>query len=85
MPSVAVVMVTTPQEVALADVRRAIQMFEEMNIGICGIVENMSYFSCSHSRERIAIFGSGGGETLSRETGLPLLGSIPIDKVWKTT
>ena len=79
IPSVAVVMVTTPQEVALADVRRAIQMFEEMNIRICGIVENMSYFSCSHSQERIAIFGSGGGETLSRETGLPLLGSIPID------
>lgn len=79
MPSVAVVIVTTPQEVALADVRRAIHMFEEMNIGICGIVENMSYYSCSHSQERIAIFGSGGGETLSRETGLPLLGSIPID------
>ena len=79
MPSVAVVMVTTPQEVALADVRRAIHMFEEMNIDICGIVENMSYYSCSHSLERIAIFGSGGGETLSRETGLPLLSSIPID------
>jgi ATP-binding protein involved in chromosome partitioning len=79
IPSVSVVMVTTPQEVALADVRRAIHMFEEMNIGICGIVENMSYYSCSHSKERIAIFGSGGGETLSRETGLPLLGSIPID------
>jgi len=79
IPGVAVVIVTTPQEVALSDVRRAIHMFEEMNIGICGIVENMSYFSCSHSQERIAIFGSGGGETLSRETGLPLLGSIPID------
>ncbi len=79
IPSVAVVMVTTPQEVALADVRRAIHMFEEMNIRICGIVENMSYFRHGDSQERIAIFGSGGGETLSRETGLPLLGSIPID------
>jgi ATP-binding protein involved in chromosome partitioning len=79
VPSASVVMVTTPQEVALADVRKAIGMFKEMSISICGIVENMSYFSCSHSKERIEIFGSGGGELLSRETGVPLLGSIPID------
>jgi len=79
VPSASVVMVTTPQEVALADVRKSIGMFEEMHIEICGIVENMSYFSCGHSKERIEIFGSGGGEILSRETGLPLLGSIPID------
>jgi ATP-binding protein involved in chromosome partitioning len=79
IPSVSVIMVTTPQEVALADVRKAIWMFREMNINICGIVENMSYFSCGHSKDRIEIFGSGGGETLSRETGIPLLGSVPID------
>ena len=72
-------MVTTPQEVALADVRKAVVMFEEMKIRVCGIVENMSYFSCGHSKEKIEIFGSGGGESLSRETGIPLLGSIPID------
>jgi ATP-binding protein involved in chromosome partitioning len=79
VPSVSVLMVTTPQEVALADVRKAIGMFQEMNIKICGIVENMSYFRCGHSTERIDIFGSGGGEILSRETGIPLIGAIPID------
>lgn len=78
-PNVSVIMVTTPQEVALADVRKAIAMFAEMKISICGIVENMSYFSCGHSKEKIEIFGCVGGEILSRETGIPLLGSIPID------
>jgi ATP-binding protein involved in chromosome partitioning len=79
IPSVSIVMVTTPQEVALADVRKAIGMFNNMNIKVCGIVENMSYFSYGDSKEKIEIFGSGGGEMLSRETGIPLLGSIPID------
>jgi ATP-binding protein involved in chromosome partitioning len=50
-----------------------------MDVRICGLVENMSYFSCGHSSERIELFGSGGGEALSRETGIPLLGSIPLD------
>jgi ATP-binding protein involved in chromosome partitioning len=50
-----------------------------MSIEICGIVENMSYFSYGQSKEKIEIFGSGGGERLSKETGIPLLGSIPID------
>ncbi|NLI82700.1 MAG: Mrp/NBP35 family ATP-binding protein [Deltaproteobacteria bacterium] len=79
IPSVSVVMVTTPQEVALADVRKAIGMFRDMNIRIAGIVENMSYFLHGDSKEKIEIFGSGGGAILSRESGLPLLGSIPID------
>ncbi|NLI33343.1 MAG: Mrp/NBP35 family ATP-binding protein [Deltaproteobacteria bacterium] len=79
IPSVSVVMVTTPQEVALADVRKAVCMFRDMNIRIAGIVENMSYFIHGDSEERIEIFGSGGGATLSRESGIPLLGSIPID------
>lgn len=79
IPSAVVVMVTTPQEVALADVRKAIGMFRQMDVRICGLVENMSYFSCGHSSERIELFGSGGGEALSRETGIPLLGSIPLD------
>lgn len=79
IPAASVVMVTTPQEVALADVRKAIGMFREMHVQIRGLVENMSYYQCDHSSERIALFGSGGGETLSRETGIPLLASIPID------
>ncbi len=79
IPSSSVIIVTTPQEVALADVRKAIAMFEKMKIRIYGIVENMSYFSYGRSKEKIEIFGSGGGQSLSRETGIPLLGSIPID------
>jgi len=79
IPSVSVVVVTTPQEVALADVRKAIGMFREMSIKVAGIVENMSYFMCGHSNEKIEIFGAGGGETLSRQMDIPLLGSIPVD------
>lgn len=79
IPSVSAIIVTTPQEVALADVRKAIGMFREMHIKVAGIVENMSYFKCAHSNEKIEIFGAGGGEALSREAGIPLLGSIPID------
>lgn len=79
LPEMQVLMVTTPQEVALADVRRAVELFAKMKRPVLGFVENMSYFQSSHSTERIEIFGSGGGQALSRETGLPLLGAIPID------
>lgn len=79
IPTAAIVMVTTPQELALADVRRSIELFQKFNIGIVGLVENMSYFLCGHSEMPIEIFGRGGGEKLSEEFGLPLLGKIPID------
>ncbi|MCF6148721.1 MAG: Mrp/NBP35 family ATP-binding protein [Candidatus Kuenenia sp.] len=79
IPDVSIVIVTTPQEVALADVRKAITMFGEMNVKVLGIVENMSYFQCSHSEEKIGIFGKGGGENLSRQMDIPLLGAVPID------
>lgn len=79
IPGCHVIIVTTPQDVALADVRKAISMFTNMNVQIHGIVENMSYFRCAHSNERIEIFGKGGGEKLSRELNVPFLGSIPID------
>ena len=72
-------MITTPQEVALADVRRAIGLFNKIGQPIVGLVENMSYFICSNCTEPIEIFGHGGGERLSQETGLPLLSTIPID------
>ena len=74
-----VLMVTTPQKVAVADVRRAIRMFRTFDLNIIGLIENMSYFRCSHSPEQIEVFGSGGGEMLSQELGIPLLGSVPID------
>jgi ATP-binding protein involved in chromosome partitioning len=79
LPQCSILMVTTPQEVALADVRRSISLFKKIGQKIIGLVENMSFFLCGHSSERIDIFGSGGGERLSRETNIPLLGSIPLD------
>ncbi len=79
IPRAKILMVTTPQEVSLADVRRAITLFQRHNLQVAGLIENMSYFRCGHSTEPIQIFGSGGGEKLSRETGLPLLGAIPFD------
>ena len=79
LPAVQVLMVTTPQEAALVDVRRSIELFVKFKREILGLVENMSYFLAPDSSEPDAICGQGGGETLSRETGLPLLGAIPID------
>ncbi|SHJ29513.1 ATP-binding protein involved in chromosome partitioning [Malonomonas rubra DSM 5091] len=79
IPKAKVLMVTTPQGVALADVRRAIQMFRRYDLEIIGLVENMSYFMCGHTSEPIEIFGHGGGELLSEELDLPLLGSVPLD------
>jgi ATP-binding protein involved in chromosome partitioning len=79
IPDAEILMVTTPQKVALADVKRAISMFRKMGKEVLGIVENMSYFSCEHSDDKIEIFGEGGGAQLSRETGIPLLAKLPID------
>lgn len=79
IPHCSILMITTPQEVALADVRRAIGLFNKIEQPIVGLVENMSYFLCKDSAEPIEIFGHGGGVRLSQETGLPLLGTIPID------
>ena len=73
------IMVTTPQEVAVMDVRKAIHMFEQVKVPILGIVENMSYFIHEKSGEIISIFGKGGGEKLATEKGIPLLAAIPID------
>jgi len=79
LPGADILMVTTPQAVAVADVRRAVSMFRKIGKRVLGIVENMSYFCCEHSDDKIEIFGKGGGEALSRELSLPLLGALPID------
>jgi ATP-binding protein involved in chromosome partitioning len=79
IPEAQILMVTTPQKVALVDVKRAISMFRKMGKPILGVVENMAFFCCEHSDERIEIFGEGGGEILQRETGAPLLVQLPID------
>ena len=74
-----VVMVTTPQDVAVGDVRRGIKMFERVNTRLLGIVENMSGYACPHCHEVVDIFGAGGGARLSEEADIPLLGSVPLD------
>ena len=78
LPRAGVLIVTTPQAVALADVRKAVAMFRKLDQPILGVVENMAYFSCAHSDEKIPIFGHGGGELLSRESAVPLLVSLPF-------
>ena len=72
------VIVTTPQEVALIDARKAASMFRKVNVPISGIVENMAWFECDHG-EKYPIFGEGGGATEAARLGVPLLGQIPID------
>jgi ATP-binding protein involved in chromosome partitioning len=79
IPLGGVVMVTTPQEVALLDVRKAVAMFKKLNVPILGIVENMSDFVCPHCGERTPIFGEGGGQKIAREADVPVLAQIPID------
>ncbi len=73
------VVVTTPSLVALADVRKAIEMFRQVNVEILGVVENMSYFACPHCQGRIDVFGHGEGKHMAETFGVPFLGEIEID------
>jgi ATP-binding protein involved in chromosome partitioning len=78
IPLSGAVMVTTPQEVSLHDVRKGLAMFKRLNVPILGIVENMSHYVCPHG-DRIALFGEGGGRRLAGEWEVPLLGELPFD------
>lgn len=78
IPLHGVILVTTPQEIALMDVRRAVSMVRKMGYKPLGIVENMSYFICPGG-EKIRIFGEGGGRKLAEEEKVPFLGEVPID------
>jgi ATP-binding protein involved in chromosome partitioning len=78
-PICGVLLVTTPQQVAIADVRRSIHMFRRVGIPVLGIIENMSYLRCGHCGTPTPIFGSGGGQQLAEELQTPLLGQIPIE------
>jgi len=79
VPISGAVLVTTPQEVSLLDVDKALAMFRRLSVPVLGIVENMSGLACPHCGEMIDLFGRGGGERFAREQGLELLGTIPID------
>ena len=72
------IVVTTPQDVALADVRRGIQMFRQVNAPVLGVIENMSYHVCPGCGARADLFGHGGGATMARELGVPFLGELPL-------
>src|SRR4029077_5420618 len=72
------IIVTTPQEVSVGDALRGVKMFERVSVPVRGIVENMSWLECPHCGKPSPIFGSGGGERLANEVGLPLLGQIPL-------
>ena len=80
VPMAGAVIVTTPQQVALQDARRGLAMFNQMGVPVFGVVENMSWFTPPEQPERrYPIFGSGGGERLATEAGVPLLAQIPIE------
>lgn len=74
------IIVTTPQEVALLDVRKAMHLFKQVKIPIFGLVENMSYFPHPDTKEPIYLFGKGGGRRLAEEAAVPFLGEIPLDQ-----
>jgi len=73
------VIVTTPQEVSLSDVRRSIEFCRALNLPVLGVIENMSGFICPDCGHRTDLFGSGGGEAMAKEMGVPFLGRIPIE------
>lgn len=73
------VIVSTPQDLALIDARKAIAMFQKVNVPILGLIENMSYFECPHCHERSEIFAHGGAEQEAKKLGVAFLGAIPLD------
>jgi Mrp family chromosome partitioning ATPase len=79
IPDARAIIVTTPQEVALADVRKSISFCRTVKLEIFGLVENMSGLACPHCGEKIDLFGSGGGERTATDMGIRFLGRIPID------
>ncbi len=79
IPGVKAVVVTTPQAVALADVRKSINFCKQVKMEIVGVVENMSGFVCPHCHETADIFSNGGGEKTARDFDLPFLGKVPMD------
>jgi len=79
IPEAQAIIVTTPQEVALADVRKSISFCRTVKLEIFGLVENMSGLACPHCGEKIDLFGAGGGERTATEMGIRFLGRIPID------
>src|SRR5215831_5027008 len=78
VPVAGAIVVTTPQQVSLADTRRAVAMYKKLNIPTIGVIENMSYFVCPNCLHESDIFGHGGGEAMAENLGVPFVGRIPI-------
>ena len=78
VPVQGAVLVTTPQDVSISDVRRAVKMFETVNVPVLGVIENMSYFIAPDTGNKYEIFGKGGGQKICDEYGLNLLGEVPL-------
>jgi ATP-binding protein involved in chromosome partitioning len=78
VPVAGAVVVTTPQQVSLADTRRAVAMYKKLNIPTLGVIENMSYFVCPGCQKESDIFGTGGGEKMAEDLSVPFLGRIPL-------
>lgn len=79
VPVSGAVIITTPQDIALLDARKGLRMFEKVKVPVLGIVENMSQHICSNCGHQEPIFGSGGGERMAEQYGVPLLGNLPLD------
>ena len=78
VPLAAAVIVTTPQDLALLDARRAIAMFQKVNVPVLGVIENMSYHICEQCGHQAAIFGEGGGDAIAKEYNVSILGHVPL-------
>jgi ATP-binding protein involved in chromosome partitioning len=78
IPLTGAVVVTTPQDISLADALKAWKMFDKVNVPVLGVVENMSYFVCSHCGAREEIFDNGGGKKAAEQLGVPFLGDVPL-------
>lgn len=79
IPVAGAVIVTTPQEIATLDARKALKMFEKVQVPVLGIIENMAVHVCSHCGHAEHLFGEGGGQRMAAQYGVPLLGSLPLD------
>jgi ATP-binding protein involved in chromosome partitioning len=78
VPAAGAIVVTTPQQVSLADSRRAVRMYQKLNIPTLGLVENMSFYECTNCHHEAQIFGHGGGEEIAGQLSVPFLGRLPL-------
>lgn len=85
VPVTGAVIVTTPQDIALLDAKKGIEMFRKVNVPVLGVIENMALHTCSHCGHTEAIFGAGGGERIAQQYQTQLLGSLPLDISIRTT